>query len=262
MRLALALATFIATTGLAGAQDVTAVMEPLRSVELRSTVNGRVTNIVELEGTRVAKGDVLAEVDARVQQARVTLAQVAAEANGSVTRAAELLAQAEFRRDRIAAARASGAAQAWEVETAEQAVAVAKADLEVAREELGRREAELGLELATLSEFTVNAPFDATVLNVGVDPGTIVDTATVLLEIGALDVLQATAFVPVEWATDLNVEAELSASLENGRAVAATVRAIDPRVDPASRTLRVLIEIANDEGTLRPGEILVIKDPR
>ncbi|MEM9685224.1 MAG: hypothetical protein AAF942_18275, partial [Pseudomonadota bacterium] len=170
MRFAIAIAVTLTGT-LAAAQDVTAVMEPLRSVELRSTVNGRVTSVVELEGTRIAAGDVVAEIDATVQQARVDLAKVVAGSAGSVARATELLNQAEFRRDRIAAARAKGAAQAWEVETAEQAVSVAKADLNVAQEELARREAELGLEMATLSEFTIRAPFDATVLNVAVASG-------------------------------------------------------------------------------------------
>lgn len=262
MRLSFAMVAALCMSGAAIAQDVTAVLEPLRSVELRSTVNGRVTGIVALEGTRLVEGDVVAEIDATVQKARVDLAQVVADADGNLARAEELLRQAEFRRDRIAAARASGAAQAWEVETAEQAVAVAEADVQVAREELVRREAELGLELATLSEFTVRAPFDATVLNVGVDTGTIVDTATVLLEIGSLDVLQATAFVPVDWASALTDAQALGASLEDGQAVKALVRAIDPRVDPASRTIRLLVEVPNSSGALRPGEIIVIEDPR
>ncbi|MEL7151869.1 MAG: efflux RND transporter periplasmic adaptor subunit [Pseudomonadota bacterium] len=244
------------------AVDVTAVLEPLRSVELRSTVNGRVTRIVEPEGTTVAAGDVVAEVDAGVQRARVKLAEVTAGAQGSLTRAEELLNQAEFRLERITSARERGAAQSWEVESAAQAVSVAKADVTVARDELRRREAELGLELATLSEFTVRAPFDATVLNVAVDPGTIVDTATVLVEIGALDTLQASAFVPVEWARSFSGRDSVSARLETGQTVDARLRALDPRVDPASRTIRVLVEVPNADGALRPGEILVIEDPR
>lgn len=261
MRAALvSLALILPSTAVA--QDVTAVLEPLRSVELRSTVNGRVTELVELEGTRVAAGDVLAEVDAVVQQARVDLAKVVAEADSSVRRAEELLKQAEFRLTRIARARERGAAQSWEVETAEQAVSIAQADIAVARDEQQRRVAELELELATLSEFTVLAPFDATVLNVAVDPGTIVDTATVLLEIGALDTLQATAFVPVDWAPALRASEAIDATLENGGRVEAQVRAVDPRVDPASRTIRLLVEVPNSDGALRPGEILVIKDPR
>lgn len=248
--------------GVAFAQDVTAVLEPARSVELRSTVNGRVTRVTELEGTRVSKGDVVAEIDASVQRARVALAEVSARASGSVVRAEKLLEQAEFRRDRLVEARAKGAAQSWEVDMAEQAVAVARADLTVARDEQTRREAELALEEATLNEFSIVAPFDATVLNVSVDPGEIVDTATVIIEVGALDTLLATAFVPVEWAPALTVAKSVAASFGDGQSAEAVMRAVDPRVDPASQTIRVIVQVDNADKSLRPGEILTLHDPR
>ncbi len=262
MRLTSLSALFIAAAGAVFAQDVTAVLEPAQAVELRSTVNGRVTNIADLEGTIVAGGDVVAEIDASVQQARVELARIAATASGSVVRAQSVLEQAKFRRDRLAAAQSKGAAQSWEVEMASQAVAVAEADLSVALDEQNRRSAELALEQATLAEFAIRAPFDATVLNVAVDPGEIVDTATVLIEVGALGTLLATAFIPVDWATSFKTSGPVKASFEDGNSAKASVRAIDPRVDPASRTVRVIVEVENSDGALRPGEILVLHDPR
>lgn len=243
------------------AQDVTAVLEPTRSVELRSTVNGRVNSIVQSEGTLVTKDSIVAEIDGSVQRARLNLAQVTAEALGNLDRAEQLVTQATFRRDRIAAAKDKGAAQAWEVELAEQALAVALADLQVARDERARRAAELDLERATLAEFSVRAPFDATVLDVVVDEGEIVDTATVLVELGALDALEATAFLPVDWANALRDGARLNTRVESGGALKAAVKSIDPRIDPASRTVRVIISVENDGNALRPGEILVVENP-
>ena len=262
MRAPLFAALLLLLPTVAGAQDVTAVLEPAQSVELRSTVNGRVISITELEGTRVQAGDIVAEIDGSVQRARVALTQITAEATGTVERARTLITQAEFRRDRLAAALSKGAAQSWEVEIAEQAVAVARADLIVAQDDQNRRAAELALEQATLSEFEIRAPFDATVLNVAVDPGEIVDTATVLLEVGALDTLLATAFVPIDWVPSLPATGPINASLEGGTKADVSIRAIDPRVDPASRTVRVIVEIANENGTLRPGEVVNLHDPR
>ncbi|MEL6523442.1 MAG: efflux RND transporter periplasmic adaptor subunit [Pseudomonadota bacterium] len=245
------------------AQSITAVMEPDRSVELRSTVNGRVVSVVRPEGSTVTQGQVIAEIDGSVQRARVALAKVAADAKGTLERAEQLLAQAVVRRDRMVTARSRGAAQSWEVDLAQQAVAVAEADLQVAKDQVGQLQAELALEKATLAEFAVKAPFEGTVLEVAVDEGEIVDTATVLVELGSLDNLLATAFLPVEWATRLASDAErLRTRLEDNEQVEAAIRAIDPRVDPASRTVRVLIEVPNAEGQLRPGEILVIDEPR
>ena len=244
------------------AQDVTAVLEPAQSVELRSTVNGRVTEVLSLEGTLVSGGQIVARIDAAVQAARVSLAQVSANAKGAAKRAETLVEQAKFRRDRLASALAKGAAQAWEVEMAEQAVAVAQADLSVVQDEQDRRAAELALEQATLSEFAIRAPFDATILNVAVDPGEIVDTATVLVEVGALDTLQATAFVPIDWLTAITVSEPIGATFEDGAKQEISVLAVDPRIDPASRTVRLIVEVANADGTNRPGQIVTLHDPR
>ncbi|MEL6170168.1 MAG: efflux RND transporter periplasmic adaptor subunit [Pseudomonadota bacterium] len=260
-RIVLALGLILWAT-VVSAQSVTAVLEPLRAVELRSTVNGRVTELVDVEGSRVSEGDVVAEIDASVQRARVSLAKVTAESEGTVARARELLAQATFRQSRVVAAREKGAAQLWEVELADQAVAVAKADVIVAEDEQRRRVAELGLEQATLAEFTIRAPFDGTVMSVSVDPGEIVDTATVLVKIGSLDLLVATAFVPVDWANAFEGMTSLPVILEDGRQLEANVRALAPEIDPASRTVRLLVEVANTDGALRPGEIVEIADPR
>ena len=255
----LALIGFFPT--LLAAQSVTAILEPDQSVELRSTVNGRVIETVQKEGTAVKEGQVVAKIDAAVQEARVQLAKVASEASGTVLRAQKQLEQAEFRQDQIQQTRDNGAAQAWEVDVAKQAVAVAKADLVVAQDEQDRRAAELALEEATLAEFSIRAPFDGILLNVAVDPGEIVDTATVLVEIGALNRLLATAFVPVDWVQNLAAGDPLKVSLENDTAKDATVRAVDPRVDPASRTIRLLVEVSNLDQSMRPGEVLVIENP-
>ncbi|MEL6644209.1 MAG: efflux RND transporter periplasmic adaptor subunit [Pseudomonadota bacterium] len=258
---ALLTALALLTAAPAGAQGVTAVLEPARIVELRSTVNGRVAEIGVRDGDVVAAGDRLAAIDARVQEARVALARVVAEAEGAMVRARQVLTQAETRRDRIVGARDRGAAQDWEVVAAEQAVAIAAADLDVVRDDLARREAELALEQATLAEFVLAAPFDATVLEVFVETGAIVDTATTFLEIGTLDRLTATAFLPVDWLPGLERGGDLSATTEFGGDVTARIDAIDPRVDPASRTVRVVLMLENADGALLPGTTLEIGAP-
>lgn len=244
------------------AESVTAVLEPSRTVEIRSTVNGRVAALGLIDGDQVALGAPLARIDARVQEARVNLAEVIASAEGASVRAERLLEQAVARRDRIATARTKGAAQEWEVVAAEQAVAVAEADKLVAQDDLRRKQAELALEQATLTEFSIDAPFDATVLEVFVDPGEIVDTGTVLMEIGSVNDLIATAFVPVEWMPDLTRDAAVSAQTEAGTRVDAAVKAIDPRVDPASRTVRIVLSLANEAGALLPGSTLIVEAPQ
>ena len=257
----LILAALLLTAKAAAAATVTAILAPARTVEIRSTVNGRVAALDLIDGDRVAAGDPLAQIDGRVQEARVALADVIASAKGVSLRADRVLEEATARRDRIATARTKGAAQEWEVVAAEQAVAVAEADKLVAEDDLRRKRAELALEQATLAEFLIDAPFDATVLEVFVDPGEIVDTGTVLMEVGSIDDLIATAFVPVEWLPGLSRGAPIAASTDLGGRVDATVNAIDPRVDPASRTVRVVLRLDNSDGRYLPGTTLVVEAP-
>jgi len=257
----LIVAALVLSAQVALADSVTAVLEPARTVEIRSTVNGRVAVLDLIDGDRVVTGEALAQIDGRVQEARVALADVISSAKGASLRADRLLEQAVARRDRIATARTKGAAQEWEVVAAEQAVAVAQADKLVAEDDLRRKEAELALERATLAEFRIEAPFDATVLEVFVDPGEIVDTGTVLMEIGSVDDLTATAFVPVEWMPGLSRGANIAAETEAGLLVDATVKAIDPRVDPASRTVRVVLRLENADGRYLPGTTLIVGAP-
>ncbi|MEO0702327.1 MAG: efflux RND transporter periplasmic adaptor subunit [Pseudomonadota bacterium] len=243
------------------AQGVTAVLEPARTVELRSTVNGRIAALDLRDGALVAQGDVLAKIDAAVQEARVQLAEVVSGGTGALVRAEQLLTQAQTRLDRVTEARSKGAAQEWEVVAAQQLVDIAAADLQVVQDDHARREAELALERATLSEFQIVAPFDATVLEVFVDAGEIVDTATPFMEIGNIDTLSATAFLPVDWLPGLERGGALEAITEFGDRVSVGIDAIDPRVDPASRTVRVVLTLDNGDGRLLPGTTLEIEGP-
>ncbi|MEL7212137.1 MAG: efflux RND transporter periplasmic adaptor subunit [Pseudomonadota bacterium] len=245
----------------AAQESVSAILEPAQAVDIRTSVAGRLSVLSVREGADVPSGAPLLEIDSAVQQARVELARIAAEATGALQRAETALAQAQALRDRIARARERGAAQAWEVTQSEQNVGLAEADLIVARETQARAAAQLSLEQATLGEFRVTAPFAATVLEVFAEKGETVDTQTALMTLGRLDELSATAFVPLDWVAELPKDGMLSVTLDDGTRAEAAIDVIDPRVDPASRTVRVKLTMENDAGALRVGTGLVLERP-
>ncbi|MEM7290385.1 MAG: biotin/lipoyl-binding protein, partial [Pseudomonadota bacterium] len=83
---------FIGMAGLATAQtsfetQVSAILEPVRQVEIRTAVNGRIASLEVSEGQSVEGQDPLIQMDARVQRARVDFAEVAANAEGAIARA-------------------------------------------------------------------------------------------------------------------------------------------------------------------------------
>ena len=243
------------------AQSVSAILEPVNSVEIRPSVNGRLDALLAQEGDTVTKGALLATIDARVQKARVALAEVAAAADGSVVRAEIVIDQAKALRERVARARSKGAAQKWEVTQSEQAVQLAEADLKVATESVSRTQGQLELDQAILSEFNMTAPFDGTILEVKTQTGEIVDTQTTILEIGDLQQLRATAFVPLDWLDSLEVGTEVAAELASGKTADGVVSSIDPRVDPASLSVRVRIAFDNTSMALLAGTAVTIAKP-
>lgn len=243
--------------------EVTTIAEPSKFVEIKATVNGRIQSLLVKEGQRITKGQALGEMDARVQQSRVSFARVAAEGQGAILRAETALAQAEALRERVEKARAKGAAQDWEVIQTQQAVALARADLAIAHENRDQAKAQLQLETATLSEFSLIAPFSGTVLEVFPEAGETIDTQTAIMELGQLDVLRATAFVPVEWLSALEVGATLPARLQTipPREIAPKVGVIDPRVDSVSQTVRIVIELDNMDRAILVGTSIAIFRP-
>ncbi len=243
------------------AQSVSAILEPVNSVEIRPSVNGRLDGLLVKEGDVVTKGTLLATIDARVQKARVALAEVAAKADGLVVRAEIVIAQAQALQNRVARAHAKGAAQEWEVTQSEQAVQLAEADLQVAKESVTRTQSQLALDQAILSEFNMTAPFDGTILEVHTQSGEIVEIETTILEIGNLQHLRATAFVPLDWLDSLSVGSVLAAQLPTGEDVDGLVSSIDPRVDPASLSVRVRLAFDNTDLDLLAGTSISISKP-
>lgn len=243
--------------------SVTALAEPIQYVDIRSAVNGRVDKLQAREGEIVSQEAQLGAIDASVQTARVAFARVAAEGKGSLLRAQTALAQAEALLVRVRAAKAKGAAQLWEVEQTEQGVALAEADVLIASELAAQSLAQLRLEVATLDEFSFRAPFDGTVLEVFVEVGETIDTQTVIMSLGKLDRLKATAFVPVDWVETLRVGDVMRARLGTtpSRDVEMTVSVIDPRVDPVSQTVRTVLEIDNSDRSILVGTSLEIGAP-
>lgn len=240
---------------------VTGILEPARAVEIRTSVNGRIEALPFDEGQNVSKGDMLVTIDARVQKARVDFARVAAEGTGAVLRAETALAQAEALRDRVASAREKGAANAWEVLQTEQAVELANADLMIARENQAQARRQMELEQATLDEFSITAPFAATVLQIFGEVGETIDTQSVIMEIGDLDQLKATAFLPADWSADLAPGAEVEVLLDTrpARRLAMVIQVVDPRIDPASQTVRVVLGYDNRDREALVGTAVTVQ---
>lgn len=200
--------------------------EALREVSVRAETGGRVVEAPAPEGARVEEGDLLCrlEVDARqaaLDQARADLRAAQQEYEGAVT-----LSDRGYRSQNSVAA----------LEAARDG---ARARLEAAQQELAniyirapfggwfdRRDAEIGDYLA---------------------PGA---SCGVVLE---LDPLLAVAQVSESDVGVLEPGMTGEARLITGETVTGTLRRIAHQADPATRTFRTELSIANPDGVLRSG---------
>jgi membrane fusion protein (multidrug efflux system) len=202
------------------------------------TVTARVTETVQElmfeEGQRVAQGDILAtlvsaEESAALSQARATLV----DATKQYRRVADLVEQGTetvARLDRATAERDSAAARVAEVE-------------------------------ARLSDRLVRAPFAGVVGLRMVSPGALLSPGDAITTLDDIDPIKLDFTVPElllsALAPGLQIRARSAAWPD--RVFPGSVEAVDTRVDPRTRAVRVRARIDNPDGALRPGLLMSVE---
>ncbi len=204
-------------------------------VEIRSEVQGKVVRIAFKEVARVKKGDLLVKIDDSELQARLLQAKSAV----------KLATDNEFR-----------ARRQLELE------AVSQKEYDQALNELNRAKAEAQLLRAQLDKTELSAPFGGIVGLKMVSEGAYVNPSTLITTLQEID--------PVK--LDFSVPGKYAGWVKPGQAVAFTVQgsearhqakvyAVDPRIDPSTRTLRLRAVSPNPQGALLPGAFATLHIP-
>ena len=208
----------------------------LHSVDVRSTVSGRLQSIVANVGDMVRHDDVLARIESAQQQAVVRQALAGLDAG----LLAQAQAEANVARDRALGANVSRAA----LEDAERAA-------QTAVQEVGRLTALFDQAQIALENHTVTAPIAGTVVASEVDLGQTVDPVTVLFTLADLGQLIVETDVDEAYAVQIAVgqPAILQivgvAEMRMGK-----VSFVAPRVDEGSGALAV--KLAFDQAIIAP----------
>jgi RND family efflux transporter MFP subunit len=129
-------------------------------------------------------------------------------------------------------------------------VAAREAQLAVDRAALELRDAELALDRRRIT-----APIDGIVGIVPVDPGVQVSTSTEVVTIDDRSRILVEFRVPERWVGELaeGDPIEATALAQPGRPLDGEILALDNRIDQASRTLRIQAVIDNADDSLRAG---------
>jgi RND family efflux transporter MFP subunit len=202
--------------------------EAAHSVTVTSPASGTLTALLVRPGERVTAGAVIGQLDAEAEQIAFDRSQLAYDD-----------AQATFARMQELAN--ANAATTVQINSAGLAANQARLELQNTQLALKRR--------------TIASPIAGTVGLFQVNPGNIVNGQTIVTTIEDTAHIIVSFWVPERYATAIAVGEPVTAHAVAlpGETLAGRIVALDNRIDPASRTLKVQAEIPNASGKLRPG---------
>lgn len=210
-------------------------LEANEEIDIRSEVSGVVESINFQEGSKVSKGQILFhvnDVELRAQLSKVKTAQLLSSEN---QRRAKLLLDKQ---------------------------AISQEEFDISNADFESSKAESQLIAAQLSKTTVRAPFSGTIGLRYISKGTYVTPATTIAKLVNTSKLKITFSIPEKYASQMKVGTSLTFTTSNSdEEHKATISALEPQVDVATRTLKIRAIADNIEGKLYPGTFANVSLP-
>jgi len=209
---------------------VTGSLQAKEQITLRTEMSGKVEEIHFEEGESVAEGDILLTLRNEDYQARLA-------------RSEAQLQHAEARVERLRRL----------IDTN----AVSRADLDEAEASLAVASAEVNLAAAELNKTRILAPFDGVIGLREVSVGDFVDSNSAIASLSQLDPLRLEANIPERYQTYVRTGQEISFRIGGSPdAFAGIISAVEPGIDPGTRTIRLRATVPNPDGDLLPGSFV------
>jgi len=203
-------------------------IEARREVEIIARVQGQLQQLLVEEGERVARGQVLAELD----KSELTLSRREAAARLENNRALYERTSRMLEQEL----------------TSQEALDNSKYLYETAKTQY--EQAELNLHYATIS-----APFSGVITSRLIEEGEMIRVNTVMFHLADMDKLLARVYVPEKQLARISVgdHVRLESEMFPGDDFSGEVEMISPVVDPATGTVKVTVRVTGNRGKLKPG---------
>jgi membrane fusion protein (multidrug efflux system) len=210
------------------------------NVNLTSTVTDRITAVSFEDNQKVAKGDVLIEMDASQEEAELAEEQ-------------SRLLEAQRQVNRIRPLVKRGASTQAILDERERELATAQARIKAIN--------------ARLDERRIRAPFDGVVGMRNISVGSLAQPGILITTIDDISKMKLDFSVPEVFLASLRsgLQVEASARAYPDRVFKGTISSIDSRIDPITRAVMARALIDNEEGLLKSGMLMRIdlqKSPR
>ena len=246
----------------------TGVVAAAFSVEIKSKASGEIMKIHAEEGDRVEKGEVLIEIDPRIEEIALRRARAdLSAAEAGVKKAEILLKKARLTRTRNDQLQQEGLLSDQEWEEAHHLEGLQEADLAIARAQLLRARESLLEAEERLRQTRVISPLSGVLLSLYVERGQIISSGTssfsqgtLLAVVGDLSRLRIEAEVDE---TDARLvvpgqEARITLDAFPGQSFRASVKRIAPgaRIKNDLAVVGILLDLYDSQDGINVGELL------
>lgn len=253
------LGCLLAPLDLLGA-DYVGFTEPVKLVQISTAELGMLTSVDIREGERVTGGQIIAELDARVLESSLAIAEARANSVAELRAARAMLKLRQTHLEKLLKLETTGHARVEEVARSRTEVEVARAKLLAAREQLKIHELERERIVRQLERRRIRSPVDGVVVKVHKQPSEIVrPNDPVIATLVQIDQLYVMIHVPtadlssIEAAGDASISFPVTEQRTSGQ-----LDYISPITDADSGTTRVRVLIDNPQGLYRSGVRCVV----
>jgi membrane fusion protein (multidrug efflux system) len=202
-------------------------------VALISEVSGKITRIAFKEGSNIKAGDVLVKINDSELRASLSRAKYRV----------DLLQDREARQKQLL-----------------QKEAISQEDYDVSLNELNIAKAEAALIEAQIDKTEIRAPFSGIIGLKNVSEGSYVTSSTVIANLQNVRPVKIDFSIPEKYAGVVKIGDEIKFKISgNTQSYLGKVYAIEPKIDPVTRTLKIRAMYANTDGRVLPGSFADIE---
>lgn len=230
--------------------------EPIRTLHLAVAEAGRVDSVDVRRGQRVTAGQPLMQLDRRVLEASLAIAQSEAEDDSSVEALRVRMLQKSLRLESLREIYDQGAGSAEEFRQAESESEVARFEWLAATERQRRAEMQVTKLRGQWERQGVTAPMDGVITEVRCEVGEYVSTAEPhVLTLVRLEQLKTTFFVPTDFASRWREGQTVSLQIgsDHPETRSATIEHVSPVTLADSGRVRIDVVLDNADGQIRSG---------
>ncbi len=203
------------------------------SLELKSESSGKITKLFFEEGKPVTKGSLLLEINNEEIQAQLQKQKYNQKLNQDN----------EFRQRKLL-----------------EKDAISQEEYDNALNRLNTTVADIQLLRAQLEKTRIKAPFDGVIGLRYVSQGAYISPATVVATLYNISPAKIEFAVPARYSTQVKRDEKIFFTIENDLTVyEGQVYAVEPRIDPETRTLKIRAVSENKSGRLIPGQFVKVQ---